>query len=140
MRPAGSSGKPWTAKKIVADRQEQVQAAQSAVESGTVLAPVDGLIVGRSGEVDQAAAELTNGLFQIGTDLYDLEVALELRPELLRQMKPHQPALIIIPGLQGISMNGEVKEITGTAAVVSFKSTEPAIRPGMVAEVRLQAP
>ena len=128
-----------SAKKIVTDRQEQALAAQSAVESGTVVAPVDGVIVGRSGEVGQPAAELTNGLFQIGTDLYDLEVVLEPKPELLRQMKPRQPALVIIPDLQGTTMTGEVKEITDSAAIISFKSATPAVRPGMVAEVRLQA-
>jgi multidrug resistance efflux pump len=127
-----------SAKKVAADRQEQVLAAQSAVESGAVLAPVDGVIVGRSGEAGQPARELSNGVFQIGTDLYDLEVTLEPKAELRRQMKLHQPALVIIPDLQGTSITGEVKEITDSAAVVSFKSGTPAIRPGMVAEVRLQ--
>lgn len=127
-------------KKISTDRQEQVLAAQSAMESGAVLAPVDGLIVGRSGEVGQPAAELTNGLFQIGTDLYDLEVAFESKPELMHRMRPHQPALVIIPDLQGTGITGEVKEITDSQAIVSFKSATPAIRPGMVAEVRLQVP
>lgn len=126
------------AKKVAADRQEQALAAQSAVESGAVMAPVDGVIVGRSGEVGQPAGELTNGVFQIGTDLYDLEVALEAKPELLRQVRPHQPALVIIPDLQATGITGEVREITDNAAVVSFKSATPAIRPGMVAEVRLQ--
>ena len=125
-------------KNILTDRQQQLQAAQSAVESGSVLAPVDGVIVGRSGEVGQAAEELTDGLFQIGTDLYDLEVALEPKPEMLKQMKPHQAALVIIPDLQGIGITGEVKEIQEHAAVISFKSTMPAIRPGLVAEVRLK--
>jgi multidrug efflux pump subunit AcrA (membrane-fusion protein) len=128
------------AKRILMDRNDQLLSAQSAVESGVVLAPVDGVIVGRSGEVGQPAEELADGLFQIGTDLYDLEVALEAKPEVLRQMKPHQPALVIIPDLQGTSITGEVKEIKDAAAVISFKSAMPAIRPGMVAEVRLQTP
>jgi len=129
-----------SARKIVADRQEQLVAAQTAVESGVVLAPVDGLIVGRSGEVGQPAAELADGLFQIGTDLYDLEVVLELRAEVLRQIQAHQPALVIIPDLQGTSITGEVREIKENSAVIRFKSATPAIRPGMVAQVRLQAP
>ena len=129
-----------SARKIVADRQEQLVAAQTAVESGVVLAPVDGLIVGRSGEVGQPAAELTDGLFQIGTDLYDLEVVLELRAEVLRHIQAHQPALIIIPDLQGTSITGEVREIKENSAVIRFKSATPAIRPGMVAQVRLKAP
>jgi multidrug resistance efflux pump len=127
-------------KKVAVDRQEQALAAQSAVESGAVTAPVAGLIVGRSGEVGQPAAELSNGIFQIGIDLYDLEVALEAKPELLRKIRPHQPALVIIPDLQATGITGEVREITDNAAVVSFKSATPAIRPGMVAEVRLQTP
>src|SRR5690242_11957932 len=127
-----------SAKKIATDRQEQLLAAQSAVESGAVVAPVDGLIVGRSGEVGQPAAELADGVFQIGTDLYDLEVVLEAKPDDLRRMKPHQPALVLIPDLQSTGITGEVKEIRENSAVISFKSATPSIRPGMVAEVRFQ--
>lgn len=127
-----------SARKILADRQAQLADAQSAVEAGTVTAPVDGIVVGRSGEVGQAAGELADGLFQIGTDLYDLEAAADAKPEVLRGLRPHQPALVIIPDLQGTSITGEVKEIKDGQAVISFKSATPAIRPGMVAEVRLQ--
>jgi|SRR5579871_538502 len=125
--------------KVLTDRRRQLLAAQSAVQSGTVLAPVDGVIVGRGGQIGQAARELADGLFQIGTDLYDLEVPLDLTPEQLKRIKPSQPALVIIPDLQGISITGAVKEITDNRAVVGFKSSMPAIRPGMAAEVRLQA-
>jgi multidrug resistance efflux pump len=127
-----------SARKIMADRQQQSADAQSAVEAGSVTAPVDGVVVGRSGEVGQRAAELAGGLFQIGVDLFDLEVAAQTKPDLLRLLRPHQPALVIIPDLQGTSITGEVKEVHDTQAVISFKSGTPAIRPGMVAEVRLQ--
>jgi hypothetical protein len=45
---------------------------------------------------------------------------------------------VIIPDLQGIGISSEVKEVQGKTLVISFKTATPAIRPGMVAEVRLQ--
>ena len=124
-------------RKILADRNEQLAGTQSALEAGVVLAPVDGLVVGRSGEVGQPVQQLTGGLFQIGVDLYDLEVAVEARPGALQRMRPGQPALVIVPDLQGTGITGQVKEIKDGAAVIAFKSSTPAIRPGMIANVRL---
>lgn len=126
------------AKKILTGRNEELQDAESAEGSGAVLAPADGIVVGRNGEVGQPAGQLAGGLFQIGTDLYDLEVAADASPELLRRLKPGQPALVIIPDLQGTSISADVKEIRDGQAVISFRNPNPAIRPGMVAQVRVQ--
>jgi len=127
------------ANKILADRNEELEDAEYAEGSGTVLAPADGIVVARNGQVGQPSGQLTGGLFEIGTDLYDLEVAADAKSELLHRLKPGQPALVIIPDLQGTSITGEVKEIKDGQAVVSFTSQNPAIQPGMVAQIRVQA-
>ncbi|MBZ5576951.1 MAG: HlyD family efflux transporter periplasmic adaptor subunit [Acidobacteriia bacterium] len=126
------------ARKMLADKSQQLDAASSAVDAGMVQAPVDGLIVGRKGEVGQSAQGSGDELFQIATNLYDLEVAIEPKPEVLRRMRPGQPALVIIPDLQGTGITGQVKAIQGNQAVIGFESSLPAIRPGMVADVRLR--
>ena len=124
------------ARKILADKSQALDDASSAVDAGSVQAPVDGLVVTRNGEVGQPAPP--GDLFGIATDLYDLEVAIEPKPEVLRKLHPGQPALVIIPDLQGIGITGQVKQIQDQQAIIGFESSMPAIRPGMVADVRLR--
>jgi len=126
------------AQKILTDLNEELNAAKDQLQAGSVESPVDGIVVARNGTVGQPAQELGESLFQIAVDLFDLEVVLEPKPEDLKRLRPHQPALVIIPDLQGISLNGEIKQIEGTQVVISFMSSMPAIRPGMPAEVRLR--
>ena len=127
-----------SARKILADKSQDLDAASAAMDAGAVQAPVDGLVVTRNGEVGQPAPPLGSDLFEIATDLYDLEVAVEPAPDVLRHMQPGQPALVIIPDLQGIGLSGQVKAIQDKQAIIGFESSMPEIRPGMVADVRLQ--
>jgi HlyD family secretion protein len=126
------------AQKILTDLNEELSAAEDHLQAGSVESPVDGIIVGRNGTVGQPAQELGDNLFQIAIDLFDLEVVIEPKPEDLKRLRPHQPALVIIPDLQGISLNGEIKQLAGTQVIIGFMSSMPAIRPGMPAEVRLR--
>ena len=126
------------AKKILADKSQELDDAQAAVTAGTVEAPVDGVVVGRKGEVGQSVQEAGNELFEIGTDLYDLEVVVEPMPDILKRLRPRQAALVILPDLQSTGYPGEIKEIHDKQVVIGFESPTPAIRPGMPAEVRLK--
>ncbi|PWU11777.1 MAG: hypothetical protein C5B51_01975 [Terriglobia bacterium] len=127
-----------SAKRILAGKNDELESARAAVAAAAVESPVDGLVVARKGEVGQLAQELGGDLFQIATDLFDLEVVLEPAPEALRLLHLRQPALVIIPDLQGTGYPGEVKSIDGRQVIVAFQSPTPAIRPGMVADVRLK--
>jgi multidrug efflux pump subunit AcrA (membrane-fusion protein) len=126
------------AKRLLAARNAELEDAQNAVAAGVVESPVDGLVVARQGELGQPVAELGGELFQIATDLYDLEVVVEPSPEIRKRMRPHEPALVIIPDLQNTGYPGEVKQFVDKQVVIGFTSPTPAIRPGMVAEVRLR--
>ncbi|MBZ5620115.1 MAG: HlyD family efflux transporter periplasmic adaptor subunit [Acidobacteriia bacterium] len=126
------------AKKVLAEKSQALEDAQGAFEVAEVRAPVDGLIVGRKGELGKPARESGDELFQIATDVYALEVAVEPQPDVLKRLRPGQPALVVVLDLQTGGMPGAVKEIKGTQAVVEFSSTLPAIRPGMRADVRLK--
>ena len=126
------------AKRILADKSQELEDAESAVAAGTIESPVDGVVVGRNGEAGQPVGELHGELFEIATDLYDLEVMVEPKPEIRKTIRPHQPALVIIPDLQNTGYPGEVKAIQDAQVVIGFQSPTPAIRPGMPAEVRLR--
>jgi multidrug resistance efflux pump len=126
------------AKKALAEKSQQLEDAQGAFEAAEVRSPVDGLIVGRKGEIGKPVQESGDELFQIATDVYALEVALDPQPEVLKRLRPGQPALVVVLDLQTGGMPGTVKEIKGTQAIVEFTSTLPAVRPGMRADVRLK--
>jgi multidrug resistance efflux pump len=126
------------AKKALAGKSQQLEDTQGAFEAAEVRAPVDGLIVGRKGELGKPVQESGDELFQIATDVYALEVAVEPPPEVLQRFWPGQPALVVVLDLQTGGMPGKVKEIQGAQAVIEFTSTVPAVRPGMRADVRLK--
>ena len=127
-----------SAQKILADENRRLEDSQAAFEAANVHSPVDGLLVGRNGEVGKSAQEFGDNLFQIATDTYALEVALEPQPPILKRLRQGQPALVLIPDLQTPGITGDVKEIKGAQVLVEFNSTIPAIRPGMLADVRLK--
>jgi len=125
-------------RKAVAEQSRQLEDAQDAVQVSEVHSPVDGLVVGRNGEVGKPAAEAGGDLFEIATDIYALEVTIEPPATVLQRIRPGQPALVLILGIGNASMPGEVKRIDGSQVVVEFTNNSPAIRPGMQAEVQLK--
>lgn len=123
------------AQKAVAEGNLQLAAARDNIQSGEVHSPVDGTVVARNGEVGQPAGA---DLFEIATDMFALEVALEPEPQVLQRLRPGAPALVLIPDLQNAGIAGQVKEIKDNAVVVEFNCTLAGVRPGMPVEVRLK--
>ena len=125
------------AKKIVADKMRLLEEAQDNLAAAEVHSPVDGYVVTRKGEVG-ASVGLSDELFQIATDLYALEVAVQPEAAILKRIVPGQPALVLLLDLQSAAMPGVVREIKENQAIVEFNSALPAIRPGMQADVRFK--
>src|SRR5450756_160878 len=126
------------ARKIVADKMRLLEEAQGNLSAAEVHSPVDGYVVSRKGEVGGSGAELGDELFQIATDLYAMEVALEPKAEVLKRLAPGQPALVLVLDLQNAAMQGVVREIKDNQVIVEFDSALPAIKPGMQADVRFR--
>jgi multidrug resistance efflux pump len=126
------------ARKIVADKMRLLEEAQANLSAAEIHSPVDGYVVSRKGEVGGSAGEPGDPLFQIATDLYAMEVALEPKAEMLKRIVPGQPALVLVLDLQNAAMAGVVREIKDNQVIVEFDSTLPAIKPGMQADVRLK--
>jgi multidrug resistance efflux pump len=137
-RVQGALQEVASAQKILAGENQRLEESRTALEAADVHSPVDGLLVGRNGEVGKSAHEFGENMFQIATDTYALEVALEPQPPVLKRLRPGQPALVLVPDLQTPGITGDIKEIKGNQVLVEFNSTIPAIRPGMVADVRFK--
>jgi multidrug resistance efflux pump len=126
------------ARKIVAGKVRLLEEAQENLTAAEVRSPVDGYVVSRKGEVGGSAEDAGDELFQIATDLYAMEVAVEGKPEVLKRIVPGQPALVLVLDLQSTAMPGVVREVKDNLAAVEFSSTLPAIKPGMLADVRFK--
>jgi HlyD family secretion protein len=122
-------------RKNLAERNQDLEAAQNNMQSAEVRSPVDGLVIARNGEPGQPAM---GDLFEIATDMFALEVVLEPGPAILNRLRPGQQALVIIPDLQSAGMPGTVKASNGGEVVVEFDCMLPAVKPGMVADVRFK--
>jgi HlyD family secretion protein len=122
----------------VQDREQQLEESQGNLQAAEVRSPVDGTVVGRRAEIGKPAFEAGGEFFLIATDLYALEVTLEPKPEDLGRIRPGQQAMVLVLDLQGQGLPGVVKEIKGNQVVVEFQSNLPAIKPGLMADVRLK--
>jgi multidrug resistance efflux pump len=125
-------------RKIVAGAMQQLEEARENLAAAEMHSPVDGYVVSRKGEVGENAAQLGDQMFQIATDLFALEVAVDLKPELLKRIVPGQPALVLVLDLQSVAMQGVVREVKNNQAIVEFDSALSAIKPGMQADVRFK--
>ncbi|MGA2194780.1 MAG: HlyD family efflux transporter periplasmic adaptor subunit, partial [Bryobacteraceae bacterium] len=123
------------ARRNLAGRAQDLEAAQNNMQSAEVRSPVDGLVLERNGEPGKPAM---GDLFEIATDLFSLEVVAEPGPAVLNRLRPGQQALVIIPDLQSAGIPGTVKAISGGQVVVEFECTLPAVKPGMPADVRFR--
>jgi len=125
-------------KKLVQDREQELEEAQTNLAAAEVRSPVDGTVVARKAEIGKPANEAGEEFFQIATDLYALEVSIEPKPEDLKRIQPGQQALVLILDLQSQALPGVVREVKDTQAVVEFEGSMPGIKPGMLADVRLK--
>ena len=126
------------ARKIVASKLSQLEDAAASLAAAELHSPVDGYVVSRKGEPGDDATASGEDLFRIATDLYALETAVDLKPDQLNRVSPGTPALVVVLDLQTPAMQGVVREIKDNQAIVEFNSAIPAIKPGMIAGVRLQ--
>jgi HlyD family secretion protein len=127
------------ARKILDEKQKAVEEASGALSAAEVRSPVDGVVVSRTGEVGKSAQDQGADLFQIATDIQALEVFLEPDPGALKRIKAGQPALAIVSDLRAEPIPAKVSKVQDDGNVlVEFTSPDPAIKPGMVADVRIR--
>jgi HlyD family secretion protein len=125
-------------KRALAAKGADLETAQAQVTAAEVLSPVQGLVVARNGDVGQPVAPDRADFFEIATQLSQLEVVLDPDPLSISRIQPGQPALVSLPEQGAEDMAGAVKAITGAQVIVAFTSPNPAIKPGMLAQVRIK--
>ncbi len=125
-------------KRTLTEKSADLESAKSKAAAAEVLSPVQGLVVGRNGQVGQPVAPDRGDFFQIATQLSQLEVVLDPDPISMARIKAGQPALVSLPEQGGEGMVGAVKSVDGPQVIVTFSNPNPAVKPGMVAQVRVK--
>ena len=125
-------------KRMLADKSSDLEAAKAKLGAAEVLAPAQGTIVARHGEVGQAVAPDRVDFFQIATQLSQLEVVLDPDPGSMPRIQLGQAALVSLPEQGAEGMLGAVKSIEGAQVIIAFTNPNPAVKPGMTAQVRIK--
>lgn len=137
-RIQAAQGDVNASRKMVEGKQQELEEAEANLAAAEVHSPVDGYVVSRKGEVGKPAGEFGEDFFRIATDLFAMEVELEPKDADLARIIPGMPALVLVLDVQSNAMEGKVKEIKDKKVIVEFGNGNPAIRPGMMADVRLR--
>jgi HlyD family secretion protein len=125
-------------KRVLQEKTDALETAKARSAATELVSPVQGLVVARSGDVGQSIAPDKADLFQIATQLSQLETVLEPDPPTMRRIQPGQSALVSLPDQGADGMLGSVKSIEGDRVIVAFISPNPGVKPGMTAQVRIR--
>lgn len=126
------------AKRTLDDRNKQSEDAQHNLAAMEIHSPSGGMLISRNGEMGEQVSPQNEDLFQIATDLAALEVVAQPRNSDLSRIKPGSPALVTVPDLPGESLAATMKEVKADQVVLAFASPNPALKPGMTAQVRIR--
>jgi multidrug resistance efflux pump len=124
------------AKKLVDEKQQDLDHALSQVASGEVHSPVNGVVVSRRGQPGDDVNRSMQDLFVVATDLSHLEVVLEPPPPVLARMHAGQQAAITVAETPS-PLSGQVKSVDQGKVVVEFANPDPVVKPGLTARVRI---
>lgn len=124
------------ARRLLADKRQELDDAQEELLTAEVRSPADGLLIGHRADAGGEVTRDMKDLFQIGVDLGQLECVVEATPALAARIRPGQNVVIQIVEAANEPLAGIVKSINGTQVVVEFESPNPAIKPGLTAQVR----
>ncbi|HWR52654.1 MAG TPA: biotin/lipoyl-containing protein [Bryobacteraceae bacterium] len=118
-------------------KSQELELAREHAAAGDVRVPSDGVLVSTAaGAGEQISADVPN-LLRIAVNLSDLDAVVEPPPPVLARVRPGAESLVMF-AQTGDALAGTVREVAGSQVIVEFASPNPAIKPGMNAQVRLQ--
>lgn len=127
------------AKKILEDRNRELENAQANLKNGEVVAPVEGTVVARRSEPGKTLEPQNRELFEIAVNPSALEAVVDAEPSALSRLRPGQGALLFFADMPDEGVPGTVRDIRGNQAFIDFTSPDPlTIKHGGTAQVRLR--
>ena len=126
------------ARRSLEEKNEEFEHAKPDLLATEVHSPLNGILVAHRGEVDDEINCSMQDLFQIAVELGSLEVVLKPEPPAIARIFPGQPATIRVAEVGNKPLPGSVRDVEGSQVFVEFTSPNPAIRPGLTAQVTIE--
>ena len=127
-------------RKSLEERNTDLEAAEANLQATQVHAPVDGIILKRKGDAGVEIQQGEDDLFEIATDLGNLQVVVEINAAQQAKLKEGAPALVFLTEMGNEPMNGELARIADGRATVLFQNPNPLVKPGLTAQVKIRLP
>ncbi len=125
-------------RKQLAARTEELEDAKAQMLAAEIHAPVDGVLIGHRAEPGGRVTHDMKNLFEIAVSLSALEFVADRLPEHSGLLKPGQTAAIVIPEAGGDALPGVIRNIDERQIILDFDSPNPAVKPGLTAQARVQ--
>ncbi|MBY0503304.1 MAG: HlyD family efflux transporter periplasmic adaptor subunit [Bryobacteraceae bacterium] len=125
------------AKKALAEQSAEWEDAKAGLNSAEIHAPADGVVVKVSKQNGEALDKRVTEVFQIAVDLTAMEAVVSLNADELKLVKPGMAGVIFLVEAGNEPIPATVREIKANEAFLDFKSPNPAVRPGLIAQVRI---
>lgn len=123
------------AKKLLQHASDEADRVKEHLATGEVHSPVNGIVVGRRGELGGPVDPSIRNLFEIAADLSHLEVVADAAPDVLARVRPGQPAVVRVAEVPGEGLGGTVAKVEAGHVVVEFGNPNPLVKPGLTAQV-----
>jgi HlyD family secretion protein len=125
------------ARRLLADKQQELDAVQSALQGSEIHSPVDGVLIAHRGASGDEVTASMKDLFQVATNLTELEFTAPVTEAQAKLLEPGQPVLLQVAEAGGFPIEGRIRSIAKQQLIVEFVSPDPAVRPGLTAQVRI---
>jgi HlyD family secretion protein len=128
------------ARKLLEGKSEDLEATNQRIGSGDVVSPVNGIVVARRGQAGDVVHPSTPDLFQIATDLSTLQAVADVAPAFAAKIKPGLKIALVIAELGGETLQGTVSKVEAGRITADFANPNPAVKPGLTAQLRIKLP
>jgi multidrug resistance efflux pump len=137
-RAAQTAAELDAAQKAVEKANSALEQAKADLTKGEIHSPADGIIMARKGAANDPVDLNTKDLFQIATDLTQLQVTLTPSPAELARIHAGQAAAIRVPELSPDEIPGIVRGVSASQITVEFTSPSAATKLGLAAQVKIK--
>lgn len=125
------------AKKLLTQKNEELDDVKDQMVATEIHAPVDGVLVGQRAVVGAEVTRDMKDLFTIAVNLVELELTVEVTPAQAALLKPGQAAILQIAETGSEPIAAILSKIEGNQAIFEFGSSNPAVRPGLTGQIRV---
>jgi multidrug resistance efflux pump len=126
------------ARKTLQDKADELEGAKAEIAAGDITSPASGIVAGRRGQAGEDVDPTLKDLFRIATDLTVMEAIADAGPADFARVKEGQEAYVSLAESPHELLPGIVKKAVEGKVTIEFKNPNPAIRPGLTAQVRIK--